>query len=160
MSRDPLRVYFDVDDTLLTWSKRLRPFSREVIAALSSAGAEVYLWSGVGVRWEVAYTYDLREHIVDCYVKPLSRHRERLRELGIPYPPDHVVDDDDEIVRVFGGTLVPAPLEPIEDDRALLGVLEDLRSRFGLDLPRLDWPTRSNGSLPSDNFNGTGDRVS
>lgn len=126
----PLRVCFDVDDTLLTWNKRLRPFAREVIEAVSLAGAEVYLWSGVGVRWEVAYTYDLRAHIRDCFMKPLSRHHERLSELGIPFVPDHVVDDDDEIVRVFGGTHVPAPLEPLDQDRALLQVLTDLADRF------------------------------
>jgi len=136
VSSGPLLVYFDVDDTLLTWNKRLRPFAREVIASVASAGAEVYLWSGAGVRWEVAYTYDLREFIVDCYEKPLSRHRERLAELGIPHAPDHVVDDDGDIVRAFGGTQVTVPLEPIEDDRALLQVLDDLHTRFGLVLPR------------------------
>lgn len=132
---EPLRVYFDVDDTLLTWNRRLRPFAREVISGVAAAGVEVYLWSGVGLRWEVAHAYDLRPHIVDCYVKPLSRHRERLAELGIPFAPDHVVDDDDEIVRVFGGTHVAAPLEPLSEDRALLRVLHDLNDRFGLALP-------------------------
>lgn len=130
-----LRIFFDVDDTLLSWNGRMRPCAREIIAAIAEAGAEVYLWSGVGVRWEVAHAYDLRAHITDCFVKPLSRHRERLVELGIPFVPDHVVDDDDEIVRVFGGTHVPAPLEPLEDDRALLQVLNDVRERFGLVLP-------------------------
>lgn len=132
---NPLRVYFDVDDTLLSWTKRLRPFAREVIASVAGAGVEVYLWSGVGVRWEVAHTYNLRPYITDCFVKPLSRHHERLAELGIPFVPDHVVDDDGDIVRVFGGTHVPAPLEPLDEDRALLRVLSDLRGRFGVVLP-------------------------
>lgn len=135
---DPLRVYFDVDDTLLTWDRRLRPFAREVIATVAGAGVEVYLWSGVGVRWEVAHAHNFRIHITDCYVKPLSRHRERLAGLGIPFVPDHVVDDDAEIVGVFGGTHVIAPLEPLDEDRALLQVLADLRTRFDLALPEIE----------------------
>ena len=95
-------------------------------------GCIVYLWSGVGVRWEVVDVHDLRPFVRDCYVKPLSRHRERLRELLIPREPDHVVDDDEEIVRVFGGTHVPAPLEPLAEDMELLRVIPDLRKRFGL----------------------------
>lgn len=125
-------VFFDVDDTLLTWNHRLRPFAREVIGEISAIGCPVYLWSGTGVRWEVVHAHDLRAYVRGCYVKPLSRHRERLQQLQIPCEPDHVVDDDDEIVRVFGGTHVEAPLEPLCEDKELLRVIPDLRMRFGL----------------------------
>lgn len=125
-------MFFDVDDTLLTWNHRLRPHAREVIAEVSAMGCAVYLWSGVGVRWEVVDVHELRRYVRDCFVKPLSRHRERLRELRIPCEPDHVVDDDEEIVGVFGGTHVPAPLEPLDEDAELLRVVPDLRMRFGL----------------------------
>lgn len=137
---DAFRVCFDVDDTLLTWDRRLRPFAREVIAAVAGGGLEVYLWSGVGRRWEVAHAYDLRPYVLDCFEKPLSNHRARLGELGVPFVPDYVVDDDEEIVRVFGGRHIPAPLEPLHEDRALLGVVDDLRDRFGftLVLPTFD----------------------
>lgn len=134
-----VRVCFDVDDTLLTWNKRLRPFAREVMAAVAEAGVEIYVWSGVGVRWEVVYAYDLRPYVIDCYEKPLSRHRERLAELGVPFVPDHVVDDDTEIVQVFGGTHVSAPLEPLSNDRELLRVLDDLREQFGVSFPSSLW---------------------
>ena len=97
-------------------------------------GCHVYVWSGVGVRWEVVDVHELRPYVRDCYMKPLSRHRERLRDLGIEGTPDHVVDDDDEIVRVFGGTHVPAPLEPLAEDRELLRVVPDVRRRFGLEV--------------------------
>ncbi len=93
-------------------------------------GCDVYIWSGVGLRWEVVDVHDLRPFVRQCYEKPLSRHRERLRELQIPVVPDHVVDDDEEIVWVFGGTHVPAPLEPLREDRALLRVIEDLERRL------------------------------
>ncbi len=126
------RIFFDVDDTLLTWDHRLRPHAREVIGALAAGGFAVYLWSGAGVRWEVAWAHDLARHITGCFEKPLSRHRERLAGLGVPFVPDHVVDDDEDIVRVFGGTHVPAPLEPLHEDRHLLRVLADVAARFGL----------------------------
>ena len=124
------RIFFDVDDTIRTWDGRLRPFTYEVIARLHSAGFEVSLWSGAGVRWEVAHANNLVPFLAGCYVKPLFRHREQLEGLGILAAPDHVVDDDAEIVSVFGGTLVPAPLEPLSEDRELLRVIHDLRRRF------------------------------
>lgn len=123
-------VFFDVDDTLMAWDHRPRPFARDVVIETAAMGFDVYLWSGVGVRWEVVDVFGLRKHVVDCCLKPLSRHRERLASLAVPCVPDHVVDDDDEIVRVFGGTHVPAPLEPLDEDRELLRVLDDLRARF------------------------------
>ena len=125
-------VFFDVDDTLMTWDHRLRPHAQEVVEEVSAMGFDVYVWSGVGLRWEVIDVHGLRRFVTGCYEKPLSRHRERLRELRIPVVPDHVVDDDDEIVGVFGGTHVPAPLEPLRDDHELLRVLVDLRRRFQL----------------------------
>lgn len=76
-------VFFDVDDTLLTWDHRLRPHARDVIGELSTMGCAVYIWSGVGVRWEVVDVHGLRSYVRDCYLKPLSRHRERLRELQV-----------------------------------------------------------------------------
>lgn len=130
---DPARrlsVFFDVDDTLLTWDHRLRPHAREVVAETARMGFDVYVWSGVGIRWEVVDVHGLRPFVRTCYEKPISRHRERLRELSIPIVPDHVVDDDEEIVGVFGGTHVPAPLEPLRADAELLRVLDDLRARF------------------------------
>lgn len=128
MSADPARrVFFDVDDTILTFEKRLRRHTHEVFAEIVDMGFEIYVWSGVGRRWEVVAVHGLGEFVRDCYIKPLSRHHERLVELGIPFVPDHVVDDEPEIVRAFGGTHVPAPLEATGQDDALLQVVHDLR---------------------------------
>ena len=131
----PIFVFFDVDDTLMTWDHRLRPHAREVVAETDAMGFEVYIWSGVGLRWEVVDVHNLRPYVRGCYEKPLSRHRERLRELSVPVVPDHVVDDDEEIVGVFGGTHVAAPLEPLDSDAELLRVLQDLDRRFGAHVP-------------------------
>jgi hypothetical protein len=126
-----VRIFFDVDDTILTWRHRLRPYTREVMAELSACGFEVYLWSGVGRRWEVVEVFDLKPFVRDCFEKPLFRHRERLAELGVPFVPDYVIDDDADIVRAFGGMCIPAPLEPLRDDRHLLDVLHDVQDRYG-----------------------------
>ncbi len=124
------RVFFDVDNTLRTWDGRLRPFTRELFAALTKGGFELHVWSGVGRRTEFLDVHGLWPFVSGCHVKPLSRHRERLSELGVPCLPDHVVDDDEEMVSVFGGTLVDVPLEPLNNDRQLLRVLRDLEARF------------------------------
>jgi len=123
-------VFFDVDDTLLCWDKRLRSHAREVVAETHAMGFDVYIWSGVGLRWEVVDVHGLRPFVIDCFQKPLGRYLERLPELGIPFVPDHVVDDDDEIVQAFGGTLVGAPLSPAVADEALLTVIDELKVRF------------------------------
>ncbi len=126
------RIFFDVDDTILTWRHHLRPLTREVLAELSGSGFELYLWSGRGRRWEVVEVHGLRPFIVDCFEKPLFRHRERLAELGVPLVPDYVVDDHADVVAAFGGWCVPAPLEPLAEDRHLLDVLHDIQQRYGL----------------------------
>ena len=125
------RVFFDVDNTVLTWDKRLRPFTREIFALLHASGFEVHVWSGVGRRPEVLHVHELWPYVAGCHEKPLSRHHDRAFELGVPCLPDHVVDDDEEVVSAFGGTLVPVPLEPLEEDRELLRVIDDLNLRFG-----------------------------
>ncbi|MGE3076089.1 MAG: hypothetical protein AB7N24_09430 [Dehalococcoidia bacterium] len=124
------RIFFDVDDTLLATGHRLRPFAREVIADVANLGCDVFIWSGAGIRWEVVDVHGLRPYVLECFVKPLSKHRESLAGLGIPVTPDHVVDDDKEIVDVFGGTHVAAPMEPLERDRELLRALADINRRF------------------------------
>ena len=114
------RVGFDVDDTLIDTRSRLRPFAREVFADLSSAGIELFVWSGVGLRWEIVHVHNLSAFIVGCYRKPISRHRERLLQHGVPFVPDFVVDDDPEVVAAFGGFVVPPPDFSFEGDAHLL----------------------------------------
>lgn len=130
------RIFFDVDDTILTWRYRLRPFTREVMAELTAAGFAVYLWSGRGRRWDVVERFALGTYVLDCFEKPLFRHRERLAELEVPFAPDYVVDDDGPIVQAFGGIQVPAAPEPLLDDRHLLAVLHNIGARYGLVTPR------------------------
>ncbi len=106
-----MNIFFDVDDTLITWDVKLRPHVHDVFARLQDDGHAIYLWSGHGPRWEVVRRFDLHRHITDCFWKPLHNHRARLSELGVPFPPDFAVDDHAEIVEVFGGLVIePAGL--------------------------------------------------
>ena len=88
-----MNIFFDVDYTLITWDVKLRPGVREVFAKLREEGHTIYLWSGVGPRWEVVRRFELHEHVTDCFWKPLYDHHARLGELGITVMPDFVIDD-------------------------------------------------------------------
>ena len=69
-----MKIYFDVDDTLITWDVRLRPGVHDVFTQLREDGHDIYLWSGYGPRWEVVRRFELHEQIIDCFWKPLYDH--------------------------------------------------------------------------------------
>jgi hypothetical protein len=117
-----MNVFFDVDSTLITWDYRLRPHVREVFTQLRADGHTVYLWSGLGKRWEVVERFKLHALVADCFAKPLYRHRERLAELGVYVEPHFVVDDHAEPVEAFGGYHIPPPCEPLHADTEMLRV--------------------------------------
>ncbi|MGE5596133.1 MAG: hypothetical protein ACM3S1_08875 [Hyphomicrobiales bacterium] len=115
-----VRICFDVDDTLIDFDRRIRPFAREVFEELHRCGFQLFVWSGVGVRWEVVEVHGLKPFVAGVHWKPVSRHRERLAEYGIPFVPDFVVDDDIEVVEAFGGFHIPQPEFDLISDRHLL----------------------------------------
>ncbi len=121
-----MKIFFDVDDTLITWDVRLRPGVLDVFAQLQADGHALYLWSGYGPRWEVVRRFEMRGHIEDCFWKPLYDHHARLVELGVPFIPDYVVDDHEEIVRTFGGTLVVPAGTPFVEDREMERVYREI----------------------------------
>lgn len=123
-----MNIFFDVDDTLITWDVRLRPGVVETFSRLREDGHTLYLWSGYGPRWEVVRRFSLHDHIVDCFWKPLYDHHARLEELGVPFRPDFVIDDHEEIVQAFGGFHIqPAGLAFVED-REMERVYEAIRN--------------------------------
>lgn len=130
MERPVVRVGFDVDDTLIDHRGRLRAGCLEVFEELSGSGFQVFIWSGVGLRWEIADVHGLRPHIIGCYHKPISRHHERLAEFGVPFVPDFVVDDDLDVVRAFGGYHIAPPDHEFEEDRHLLRARDAVLQRF------------------------------
>lgn len=123
-----LNVYFDVDDTIITWDVRLRPGVREVFEMLRADGHTVHIWSGVGVRWEVVRRFSLEPFIAGCFQKPLSDHQQRLPALGVTAFPDFVVDDHIEVVQAFFGTQVAPPAVPLETDREMWRVYDEIRA--------------------------------
>lgn len=122
-----MNIFFDVDNTLITWDYRLRPHVREVFARLCAEGHTLYLWSGMGRRWEVVKQFRLHDFVKDCFEKPLYNHIERLESLGVTVYPDFVIDDHLEVVRVFGGHHIPTPLYNIEEDDEILRVYEAIQ---------------------------------
>ena len=120
-----MNIFFDVDDTLITWDVRLRPDVVEVFEQIRGDGHTIYLWSGYGPRWEVVRRFDLHEHITNCFWKPLHDHHERLVELGVPFRPDYVVDDHPDIIKAFGGTLVFPAGDPFREDREMWRAYEE-----------------------------------
>ena len=114
-----MNIFFDVDDTLITWDFRLRPHVRDVFARLRDDGHAVFLWSGRGKRWEVALRYELSDLIVTCHEKPLEDHHAKLSELGVDVWPDFVIDDHYAVVHAFGGYWICPPRRPLEQDREL-----------------------------------------
>jgi SAM-dependent methyltransferase len=123
-----VNIFFDVDFTLITWDYRLRPHVREVFQRLKDDGHIVYLWSGVGKRWEVVEQHGLAEYVQDCFEKPLFRHAERLDELGVSVRPDFVIDDHEEPVAAFGGAVIRPPDAPLDADREMLRIYEAIRA--------------------------------
>lgn len=121
-----MNVFFDVDDTLITFDVRLRPGVHEVFERLAGDGHQVYLWSGHGPRWEVVKRFELKNHILDCFWKPLFDHHARLEKLGVPFAPDFAVDDYQEIVDAFGGMLIRPPVHPLEDDREMWRAYDEI----------------------------------
>lgn len=122
-----MHIFFDVDFTLISWDYRLRPHVKETFAQLIEDGHLVYLWSGVGKRWEVVERFGLHQWVTDCFEKPLYRHRARLQELGVTVQPDFVVDDHAEPVEAFGGVQINPPLTPLAADTEMLRVYDAIQ---------------------------------
>ena len=123
-----MHIFFDVDFTLITWDYRLRPHVREVFARLKDEGHTLYLWSGMGKRWEIVEQHGLHEWITDCFDKPLYNHRARLPELGVSVEPDFVIDDHADPVDVFGGALIQPPHTPLDADTEMLRIYDAIQA--------------------------------
>jgi hypothetical protein len=123
-----VRIFFDVDDTLITWDVKLRPGVHDVFDALRDDGHVLYLWSGYGPRWEVVRRFELHDHVIDCFWKPLYDHHARLQELRVPFRPDYVVDDHEEIVHAFGGSLIQPAGRPFTEDNEMWRIYDEIRA--------------------------------
>ena len=102
-----MKIFFDVDYTILGLDDTLRPGTLETLTKLKNDGHEIYIWSGMGQRWEVIEKHDLSALVSGVYEKPTHHFHERLEELGVPFEPEFVIDDYPEVVAAFGGVWVP-----------------------------------------------------
>lgn len=101
-----MKIFFDVDFTLVGIDGRLRPGVRDVFQKLKDDDHEIYLWSGMRNPWDAVNFYQLGAFVSGCFLKPLVDHQNHLLDLNIPTP-DFCVDDNKEIIDVFGGYCVP-----------------------------------------------------
>ena len=102
-----MKIFFDVDYTILGLDDSLRPGTKETLERLKGEGHEIYIWSGMGERWEVVEKHQLTPLVSGVYEKPTHHFHERLKELGVPFEPEFVIDDYPEVVAAFGGVWVP-----------------------------------------------------
>jgi hypothetical protein len=111
-----VNVFFDVDCTIVDADERLRPGVRELFEDLHAAGHAIYLWSGLGARWEIVRAHGLDALVRACFTKPLYQYERMLAPLGIDIHPDWVVDDHPHLVAAFGGSVVAPYTGPNEHD--------------------------------------------
>ncbi|MBM3943770.1 MAG: HAD family hydrolase [SAR202 cluster bacterium] len=102
-----MKIFFDCDYTILGLDDTLRPGTLEIFQRLKDDSHEVFLWSGMGERWEVVEKHKLEKFLSGVYAKPTNHFHEKLAELKVPFEPDFVIDDYPEIVAAFGGVWVP-----------------------------------------------------
>lgn len=115
-----MNVFFDVDDTIVSsWDGSLRPLVKETFERLIHDGHQIYIWSGVGLRWYEIDKHGLRPFVEGCYIKPLWDHRRRLPVLGVEVEPHFVIDDYQEVVDVFGGHTVKPYFRRDPNDREM-----------------------------------------
>jgi len=124
-----MNVFFDVDGTIIADDGALRPHVHEVFQKIKEAGHDIYVWSGVGIRWEIVRANKLAEYVTDCYLKPLYNHQNGLAELGVKVKPDFCIDDYKSIVDAFSGVTVKPYFFADPEDKEMLRVLEAVMER-------------------------------
>lgn len=122
-----MNVFFDVDYTLIAEDGSLRPLVRETFEKIKQDGHKIYIWSGVGIRWEVVRRHDLKSFIETCYLKPLSDYRETLIELGVDVVPDFCIDDHSGVILAFGGVVVKPYYTKNPADEEMNRVYDELK---------------------------------
>ena len=119
-----MRIFFDVDYTILGVDYSLRPGTHETFERLVADGHEIHIWSGEGLRHAVLENHELTHFVTGVYEKPIHDYVARLEELGVDVVPDFVIDDYNEIVTVFGGYYATEYYRHREDDNEMALIYE------------------------------------
>ncbi|MBI4202225.1 MAG: hypothetical protein HY532_03815 [Chloroflexi bacterium] len=101
-----MNIFFDVDYTWLSLDQSLRPGTKETMERLLTDGHKIYIWSGVGIRWQEVHQHNLTPYVTDCFIKPVNQYAEKAAQMNLPAWPDLVIDDYPEVVAAFGGFFV------------------------------------------------------
>lgn len=127
-----MNIFFDVDGTIVgSYDVALRPLVREVFEQIRADGHLIYIWSGVGLRWQEIDRHGLRPLIETCFWKPRWDHHARLSDLGVNVLPEFVVDDHRDVVAAFGGITV-YPFDFYDPrDREMERVYQAIREHAG-----------------------------
>jgi hypothetical protein len=123
-----VNVFFDVDYTIIGFDGSLRPNTVQVFEQLVALGHDVYVWSGVGVRWGEVRKAGLEPLVQGVYQKPLSDFDAGLERYGVPVVPDFVIDDYPGIVEHFGGLCIKPYVSRRWPDDELLVIPELVES--------------------------------
>lgn len=127
-----MNLFFDVDATIVgSYDGKLRPLVREVFEQLITDGHQIYVWSGVGLRWLEIDRHQLRPLIQTCFHKPIWNHHARLEELKVTVFPDFVIDDHAEVVEAFGGVVIQPLYYFDANDREMERVYQAITERLG-----------------------------
>ena len=121
-----MNVFFDMDCTILGMDGSLRPGTVEVFGQLVASGHDVYVWSGMGVRWDEVRRSGLEPFVKGVYRKPLADFRAGLERCGVPVIPDFVIDDYPEIVAHFGGVRIKEYQSRHQKDEEMYAVLAQI----------------------------------
>ncbi|MSQ13748.1 MAG: hypothetical protein EXR47_06435 [Dehalococcoidia bacterium] len=105
-----MNIFFDVDYTIISYDGTLRPGVKEVFEQLKQDGLDIYVWSGMGIRWNVVRTHGLAPFVSGVYEKPIQNYVEAVNAMltrqELPVRPEFVVDDYPEIVTALGGMAI------------------------------------------------------
>ena len=120
-----MNIFFDVDYTLIGGMDGApRPLVREVLERLKGDGHDIYIWSGVGLRWKEVNQLGITHVVSDCFVKPMSNYYQAMKAMSLPVEPEIVVDDFPVVASAFGGVSIPAYNFENLDDRVMERVYE------------------------------------
>jgi len=125
-----LNIFFDCDYTILSFDEGLRRGTHDVFARLGQDGHRLFLWSGLGARWDVVRRHGLGPSLSGVFAKPLQDFDTDLRRLGVVPKPDFVIDDYPAIVRHFGGYHIPEFYYRGRDDDDELEIVYQVVAEF------------------------------
>ena len=123
-----MRIFFDVDYTILGLDDSLRPGTRRTFEILKEDGHEIYIWSGNGIRRREMELHDLQGFVTAYFEKPVERLTAAEWTRAVPVQPDLVVDDVRDVVSALGGIWVLPYFYQDDKDREMAVVCEIVRT--------------------------------